>query len=723
MERPAANSNKVCFGIFEADLDARVLRKSGVKIKLNEQPFQVLALLLERPGELVTREELQASLWPSDTFVDFDVSLNGAVKRLRQALGDESDNPRFIETLYRRGYRFIAPVSIPPSERPPRADTTNSPFSLSSPVLGAASDNGYGTGSVPAQPVREAGQHTPTWAYIAVGFLAVMLVGLIFARTVRSSPRILGFTQITRGGKVHQLAALVTDGQRLYFQAVDRDRIALAQVSVSGGDSSLISTPFDETFLADIAPDGSSLLISSFVGTNKEAPIWILPLPAGSPRPLGTMEVHSVVWTPDGRRLLFVQGADLYEANPDGSDASKLATLTPRIGDVAVSPDGQRISVTVDDLRTGFSEFWELNRDGSHPHPLLPNWDDSPHECCGRWTPDGRYFLFSSLREGRSSIWVLPERRSWLQPTAKPVQLTNGPLDFWKPVPSKDGKRIFAVGGEPRSEVLRYDGRSFIPYFDGASVTDLAFSADGQRVAYISVPEGALWTSKIDGSDRIKLSDPSVMEAALPRWSPDGSQIVFMARTQNTDWRGYLAAANGHGLRELIPGAAAGFDPGWSPDGQSILLAVGDLGATSDKISILDLQTQKLAPVPGGENLFSPRWSPDGRYIAAITTDSQTLMLFDRTLQQWSVLAHTGIGFPSWSHDGQYLYFDSILTEDPAFFRVRISDRQLERMTSLKDIHRLWGANGEWSGLGPEDSLLVTRDIGSPEIYSLDWQP
>jgi Tol biopolymer transport system component len=135
------------------------------------------------------------------------------------------------------------------------------------------------------------------------------------------------------------------------------------------------------------------------------------------------------------------------------------------------------------------------------------------------------------------------------------------------------------------------------------------------------------------------------------------------------------------------------------------------------------LQTQRLAPVPGRENLFSPRWSPDGRYIAAITTDSQTLMLFDRTNQQWSVLAHTGIGFPSWSHDGQYLYFDFILTEDTAFFRVRISDRQLERMTSLKDIHRLWGPNGEWSGLGPDDSLLVTRDIGSPEIYSLDWQP
>ncbi len=712
MERPVANSNKVRFGLFEADLDTRELRKSGIKIKLNDQPFQVLALLLEHPGEVVTREEIQTRLWPADTFVEFDVSLNGAVKRLRQALGDESDNPRFIETLYRRGYRFIAPVSSPPSQHALRLETT-----------GVASQDGNRNGPVTPRPVREPRRPLPTWVYVAASCLALLLVGVLFATTLRSSPRILGFTQITRGGKVHQLAGLVTDGQRLYFQAVDRDRVALAQVSVSGGDSAPIATPFNETFLGDIAPDGSSLLISSFEGTIKEAPIWILPLPAGSPRPLGTMQVHSAVWTPDGRHLLFAQGADLYESNSDASNVRKLATLTPRIGDVEVSPDGQKISVTVNDLRTGFGEFWELNRDGSYPHRLLPGWDDSPHECCGHWTPDGKYFLFSSLREGRSSIWMLPERRSWFQPKARPVQLTNGPLDFSKPVPSKDGKRIFAVGEQPRSEVLRYDGRSFVPYLDGASVTDLAFSADGQRVAYISVPEGALWMSKVDGSNRLKLSDPSVMEAALPRWSLDGSEIVFMARTQKTDWRAHVAATNGHGLRELIPGAAAGFDPGWSPDGKSILLAVGDLGTTSNKISILDLQTQKVAPVPGGENLFSPRWSPDGRYIAAITTDSQALMLFDRTNQQWTTLARMGVGFPTWSHDGQYLYFDSILTEDPAFFRVRISDRQLERVTTLKEIHRLWGPNGEWSGLGPDDSLLVTRDIGSPEIYALDWQP
>jgi DNA-binding winged helix-turn-helix (wHTH) protein len=236
MGRPAVNPNTVQFGLFEVDLQTRELRKSGMKIKLNDQPFQVLALLLERPGEIVTREELQTRLWPADTFVDFDLSLNSAVKKLRQALGDESDNPRFVETLYRRGYRFIAPIS----NHAPHA--------------------GDGTGPLLVDSVKSKEPAARSWkrlALITAGCVVVLLAALVFKLTPRSSPRILGFTQITSGGKVHQLGALATDGQRLYFQASDRNRIALDEVSVSGGDSVLIPTPLQNTFLGDIAPDGS----------------------------------------------------------------------------------------------------------------------------------------------------------------------------------------------------------------------------------------------------------------------------------------------------------------------------------------------------------------------------------------------------------------------------------------------------------------------------------
>ena len=116
MSGPSVSREPIRFGLFEFDPHSGELRKQGIKIRLQGQPVEILAMLLSRPGELVTREELQKKLWPGDTFVDFDRSLNAAMKRLRSALGDSAETPRFIETLARRGYRFLAPVDTQGSE-------------------------------------------------------------------------------------------------------------------------------------------------------------------------------------------------------------------------------------------------------------------------------------------------------------------------------------------------------------------------------------------------------------------------------------------------------------------------------------------------------------------------------------------------------------------------------------------------------------------------------
>jgi Tol biopolymer transport system component/DNA-binding winged helix-turn-helix (wHTH) protein len=708
MNDPAVNSKSLRFGLFELDLEARELRKSGLRIKLQEQPFQILAMLLERPGEIVTREELHTRLWPEDTFVDFDLSLNSAVKKLRQALSDDSENPRFIETLYRRGYRFIGPVN---GRSLPSSATLGSAESVSAPPVSERPSR-----FAPARNFR-----VLAWASTAA--LVLVAAGLFWSNPSQP-PRITGYTQITRDGRAKGFGGLVAGGERLYIAEIELDHFVVGQVADSGGETAVLPMPFQNVGVQDLALNGSSILVTASEGTSEGGSAWAFPLPAGSPRRLGDLVVTSATWSPDASDLAFSKGQEIFVAKSDGGSPRKLATVSGSVFGLRFSPDGQRLRFTVHDMKNDSESLWELNRDGSGLRPLLPSWNDSPQECCGQWTPDGKYFLFQSFRSGRFNLWALPERAHWFGGHPQPTQLTNGPLDFTLPVPSRDGRRIFSVGVQRRAELVRYDARKgFVPYFGGMSGIGLAFSPDGQWVAYVSIPDQALWRSRVDGSERLQLTNASEMWAGLPRWSPDGKQIAFMGRKSNTSWRAYLVSPNGGSPRDLVPGAEAGVDPSWSPDGESIALSLHNPGKTPLGISILDLKTQKVSDLPAAENLYSPRWSPDGKYIAAMTTDSQKLMLFDRATGRWMELATlTTIGYPSWSHDGQYLYFDTTLTDDPAFFRIRISDRKLERLFSLKAVRRFWGELGEWTGLAPDDSPLLVRDTSSQEIYALDFQ-
>ena len=709
MVQPATNPKIIQFGLFELDLDARELRKSGIRIKLQEQPFQILAMLLERPGEIVTREELQKRLWPEDTFVDFDLSLNSAVKKLRQALNDDSENPRFIETLYRRGYRFIGPVNG-------STDSSPAPIELVQTLP-----------SAPPQPVPikpPVVTQNPLFIYGALALLLILAAVIVYRLIPSQPPRILGFTQITHDGLLK--FSMVTDGERLYVTELKDARFVIGQVSAVGGETSLLATPFVNVHVDGIAPNSAALIVNSFEGTGKGVETWSLPLPSGPPHRFADLRTDSVAWSPDGTQVVRSRAGEIFAGNPDLSIQRKITTLNGFVFQPAFSPDGRRVRFALADPGNTSISIWEMTPDGSHLRQILPGWNPVPRECCGEWTPDGKYFVFESLRDGHYNIWALPERSSWFAGGPKPVQLTNGPLDFHSPMVSRDGKHIFVIGSQPRGELVRYDGNGFTPYLDGRSIKDLAFSPDGKWVAYISVPENELWRSRLDGSERLQLT-PDGMSAALPRWSPDGKQLVFMGANVNTDWLAYLVSADGSGLHEMIPGNHSAYDPGWSADGQSVVFTPSTGGepklhSEHPGIAIYDLQTGKTMTLPGSSPFFSPRWSPDGRYIAAITNDSLKLMLFDRTNQQWQELVSLPIGYPSWSHDGQYIYFDTTLNEDPAFYRVRISDHKLERLASLKGIQRFWGQFGPWTGLAPDDSLLLVRDISNQEVYALDWQ-
>jgi Tol biopolymer transport system component len=223
----------------------------------------------------------------------------------------------------------------------------------------------------------------------------------------------------------------------------------------------------------------------------------------------------------------------------------------------------------------------------------------------------------------------------------------------------------------------------------------------------------------VDGSQRLQLSFPP-MQAFLPRWSPDGKRIAFMTVAPGKPWKILLVSTEGGSSQQLLPGERNEADPNWSPDGNSLVFGGAPYveGGTSGSVAIhvLDLKTQQVSELPGSEGLFSPRWSPDGNYICALAADSRKLLLFDFTTQKWvEELANTFVGYPSWSRNGKYIYFESL-----ALSRVRISDRKLERIVSLKDL-KLTGNAGSWSGLAPDDSPLVVRNVGTREIYALDW--
>jgi Tol biopolymer transport system component len=362
-------------------------------------------------------------------------------------------------------------------------------------------------------------------------------------------------------------------------------------------------------------------------------------------------------------------------------------------------------------------------------HALFPGWNTPPAECCGRWTPDGKYYVFQSSREGASNIWIVPDRSEfWRKVAREPVQLTTGPLQFYNPLPSKDGKKLFVVGVQPRAELVRYDSKSgdFVPFLGGISAGDVDFSRDGQWITYVSYPDNILWRGKADGSGRLQLTYPP-MRAALAHWSPDGKQIAFSGATPGKPWKVFLIAKDGGSPEPVTSDETAEQDPTWAADGKT--LAFGHNNPfLSEKtfIELFDLQTHQISQLAGSQGIASPRWSPDGRYIIAISYDGNKLMLCDVKAEKWRQLdvKLQSFGYLAWSQDSAYVYFDTFLSSDAGYFRVRISDSKLERLADLKKVRQYpdqFGP-GSWTGLGPGENFILPRDISTQEIYAFDLQ-
>jgi len=555
------------------------------------------------------------------------------------------------------------------------------------------------------------------WMLAAVSVLVVAAAVLAYLWTrPLPVPKVSNYVQLTHDGQQKYLVG--TDGSRLYLLEI-RAGYTLSQVSVSGGELARIQTPSEAMVPISISPDGSKLLAwDRQSGTAQEGPLWSLPVLGGSPRRLGDIVSTDGAWSPDGKTLVYMNGSVLFLAKSDGTESRKLVSVAGSAFEPAWSPDGSELRFTSRDHKTGADSLWEVSAQGTNLRPLLAGWHNPPDECCGQWTADGNYFVFNS----QGQIWALPEKGGFLRKSSRtPVQLTSSPFSLSDPLPSRDGKKLFVVGRTYRGELMRYDSKAsrFSSFFSGISAEFVAFSKDGQWVAYVTYPEGALWRSKTDGSDRLQLTY-SPLQPALPRWSPDGKQIVFFTNISGRGQRIFLVSAESGSPQQLMPeDHGPQWDPNWSPDGGKIVFGSGP-GDTSSSIRVLDLANHQISTLPGSHGFYSPRWSPDGRYIVAMPASSTSLVLFDFQTGKWSELMKGKPGFPNWSADGRYVYFLRV-PDNPSVLRIRISDRKVEQVADMKDLP-MTGIVAVWLGLAPDDSPLLLRDTGSQDVYALDWE-
>jgi hypothetical protein len=294
------------------------------------------------------------------------------------------------------------------------------------------------------------------------------------------------------------------------------------------------------------------------------------------------------------------------------------------------------------------------------------------------------------------------------------MRLTAGPLSYFDPVPSRDGKQVYALGTRQRGELVRFDMKSkqFTPILQGVSATNLTFSRDGKWVAYLSYPEHALWRSRSDGTDRLQLVADLV---ASPVISPDGQRVLFVhsgiVSVIDIDGGERRALVN-----DITTGAAD-----WSPVGNQIMFwTSGDHG--QPLVNLLDLATGKRSVVPGLVHQLGPHWISDNRLI--IVDEHSAFMVLDINTRKWSPLGLEADLITRWgvSPDYKFLYY-TIGGPDPELIRFGIADHKSQTVASLRDL-QLAGflqVHGSESrvGVAPDGSPVLTRDTGTQEIYAL----
>ena len=672
------------FGVFEVDLRRLELRRSGIVVKLREQSFRILVYLLEHPGEIVTREELRRVLWPSDTYVDFDHSLNTAVMKLREALGDSTGAPLYIETIPKRGYRFVAPLSKNGDSTVNAGADRDEVTVAATPVKPAQADlrsasrlenpldsgthpqpkidemfwmHALRLGEEPVQAAVPASAETPAsksirvrpFAIIAavVAFILLASVGaLLFQRSLanqatarRPGPNSSAFqiVPITSASGNAIFPTFSPDGREISFiwDGSDRRRYDV-YVQLVGADLPLRLTYSKSGQIGAPAwsPDGREIAFGRCDGENDG--VYVVPALGGAERKLTTAAcLYSLpgplAWLANGKEMLMID-----QCAPNGDFGVVLFSMAT----------GEKSCVTKPDSLKGTASGLDfvLSPDGA----LIAFTRVAASGCCNIYTiaisGGTPQLLTSGTRTQCSGI----------------NDLGCGGL-MW----TRDGKSIVFVSSRSNLPSLWH-----VSAIDGSVERETtypaigSFSRDGRRLVYSEKSSGeppAIWRTDLSSTGGSVVSTRKLIGSQYPEMdaqpSPDGSNIVWMSTRTGSEelWK---SSANGENPRQFSHLERYSGTPRWSPDGK--WLAFDSYGSNPSQIFIVDSEGRNLHSIGNGSS-FSvvPSWSRDGKciYFSSARTGS---------LQVWKHFLSTGGevqvtqngGFDAFeSLDGQTVYF------------------------------------------------------------------
>ena len=553
---------------------------------------------------------------------------------------------------------------------------------------------------------------------LATGALA-LLASLIVVNAGSHISGPLNSTQITFSSELKD-GPMVTDGTRLYFQSQHQP----VEMSVKGGLIAPLRASISGMQMLDISPDASEMLAVKLDlnDENGQGSIWSVPVLGGAPRKLGDQLAQDAHWSPDGRSIVYASMDSLYVSDEGGANLKKIWNGPAFVTAPYFSPDSSRIRVTVSGVKQGSSpKIWELNADGSNPHRLALEWPEDADQTQGQWTRDGKHFVFMSSREGLNNLYELIQPawfEFWKKATA--VRLTAGQIDVLAATSSRENDGLFIIGRIAQGAMQVYDSRSkrFVPFLDGLAAADFVISPDRQWMAYRDYPQRHLWRSRLDGSEKLQLTDSL---AWMPRWSPDSKWIVF------SDYKEICRVSVEGGTTEKLTSEGK-FEvaPTWWPDGK--LIAFNDFPRPRQLpgIKVLDLATRNISIMPGSEGFYVPSWSPDGKYMVAIAENPSRMVLYSTASKTWKDLRIFKASWPYWvwANDGKSVYFavkEAGLDGEPGIYQLTIGTGEWNQVAKLNGVTvNLDGWEG-FPSITTDGQIAMMSDTSVVQIYSAKW--